>query len=182
MTLFRKESVALILTIVFTLMIQNNSFAKVDFSKVKIEEAPEWIYYPDLAPTKLEVFHDATSDNPRDILVCLTIANKGLYPVKASDHFEIYRQYAHGSSNDVYQDTVQGPLGSGYLSTNNTIVLEYTPRLPGTGSTYTGTDPIAITYTVDFDNDIAESRENNNQITTLYSVSAAEERESCFDE
>lgn len=177
MNFFRKLCMMMIV-----LFIVQPSYAKVDFENVKIEKAPEWINYPDLAPTKLEVFHDANSDNPRDILVCLTVENKGLYPVLASAQFEIYRQYAHGSANDVYQDTVHGPLGSGYLSHNNSMVLEYTPRLPGTGSTYTGTDPIAITYTVDFDNDIAESRENNNQITTLYSVSAAEERSSCFDE
>lgn len=175
----------LTLTIIFTIFILSIFTILTSRAEAKLcekrechfELAPAWLNYPDLTPTKLEVYGDATGNSERDILVCLTVKNNGVFPITSSDQFDIYRNYSTTTS-DFYQDTVYGPL-SGIHFGNNEIQLEYRPRLPGTGTTYTGPDPIAITYIVDYDDDIAESRENNNEITISFSQSKAEYRESC---
>jgi hypothetical protein len=148
-----------------------------DNGNCQVVAVPAWMNYPDLTPISLDIYDDATSTNPRDIVICLTIANQGMNSIRANQSFAIYRGYS-STASDAYQDDVNGPIGGRY-NANHTVELEFTPRLPGTGNGYSGPDPIAVTYIVDYDNEIAEQREMNNEITVLYSPSTAESVESC---
>jgi len=144
----------------------------------EMQEAPEWINYPDLTPVQLDVYQDANSDNPRDILVCLTIANQGIFPVTQSREFDVYRSMNNGS--EIFDQDVNEHIRGRFSYPNNKIVLMSDPRIPGTG-TQPSSNTVPITYIVDYHDDIEEARETNNEITVLYSVSTAEARFDCED-
>jgi hypothetical protein len=142
------------------------------------EEAPMWLNYPDVIPVQLDVYQDANSDNPRDILVCLTIANQGVFPVTESVEFDVYRSMNSGS--EIFDQDVRSLINGRFSYPNNKILLMSDPRIPGSG-TQPSSNSVSITYIVDYHDDIDEARETNNEITVVYSTSTAQARYDCDD-